>query len=73
MDRLILLRVGSYTSSYGLSPRHSTEQVLLSSFFSGGFITAIVVNSPEGKLAKRTSVQWGGIEIWKPELLQIPN
>jgi predicted CDP-diglyceride synthetase/phosphatidate cytidylyltransferase len=27
------------------------------SFLSGGFITAIVVNSPERKLAKRTSVQ----------------
>ena len=26
------------------------------SFFSGGFITAIVVNPPERKLAKRTSV-----------------
>ena len=29
------------------------------SFLSGGFITAIVVNPPERKLAKRTSVQWG--------------
>ena len=29
------------------------------SFLSGGFITAIVVNPPEKKLAKRTSVQWG--------------
>ena len=28
------------------------------SFFSGGFITAIVVNPPERKLAKRTSVRW---------------
>ena len=28
------------------------------SFFSGGFITAIVVNPPERKLAKRTSVHW---------------
>ena len=27
------------------------------SLLSGGFITAIVVNPPEGKLAKRTSVQ----------------
>ena len=27
------------------------------SFFSGGFITAIVVNPPERKLAKRPSVQ----------------
>jgi hypothetical protein len=30
------------------------------SFLSGGFITAIVVNPPERKLAKRTSVQWSG-------------
>ena len=30
------------------------------SFLSGGFITAIVVNPPERKLAKRTSVQCAG-------------
>jgi hypothetical protein len=30
------------------------------SFFFGGFITAIVVNQPERKLAKRTTVQWFG-------------
>ena len=29
------------------------------SFLSGGFITAIVVNPPERKLAKRTSVKFG--------------
>ena len=28
------------------------------SFLFGGFITAIMVNPPERKLAKRTSVQW---------------
>ena len=28
------------------------------SFLSGGFISALVVNPPERKLAKRTSVQW---------------
>ena len=33
-----------------------------SSFFSGGFITAIVVNPPERKLAKRTSVHWDEIQ-----------
>ena len=37
---------------------HRTE-VHFSIFFSGGFITAIVVNPPERKLAKHTSVQWG--------------
>jgi hypothetical protein len=31
--------------------------VRFSSFFSGKFITAIAVNPPERKLAKRTSVQ----------------
>ena len=31
-------------------------EVHFASFFSGGFITAIVVNPPEKKLAKRTSV-----------------
>ena len=35
---------------------HCTE-VRFASLFSGGFITAIVVNPPERKLAKRTSVQ----------------
>ena len=33
-------------------------EVRFSSFFSGGFITAIVVNPPERKLAKHTSVQF---------------
>jgi hypothetical protein len=32
-------------------------EVRFASFFSGGFITAIVVIPPERKLAKRTSVQ----------------
>ena len=32
-------------------------EVHFSSFFSGGFITAIVVNTLEKKLAKRTSVK----------------
>ena len=32
----------------------------------GGFITAIVVNPPERKLAKRTSVQW--FKVIKPFL-----
>ena len=36
---------------------HCTE-VRFSSLLSGGFITAIVVNPPESKLAKCTSVQW---------------
>ena len=36
-------------------PSHFTN-VRFASFLSGGFITAIVVNSPERKLEKRTSV-----------------
>ena len=36
-------------------------EVRFASSFSGGFITAIVVNPPERKLAKCTSVQWGEI------------
>ena len=38
---------------------HCTE-VRFSSFFSGGFTTITVINPPERKLAKRTSVQWSG-------------
>ena len=34
----------------------SCTEVRYASFFSGGFITTIVVNPPERKLAKRTSV-----------------
>ena len=33
-------------------------EVRFASFLSGGFITAIVVNPPERKLVKRTSVQF---------------
>ena len=39
--------------------RQCTE-MRFASFLSGGFITAIVVNPPERKLAKRTSVQCAG-------------
>ena len=34
------------------------SELCFASFLSDGFITAIVVNSLERKLAKRTSVQW---------------
>ena len=33
-------------------------EVCFASFLSGGLTTVIVVNPPERKLAKRTSVQW---------------
>ena len=36
-------------------------EVCFASFLSGWFITAIVVNPPESKRAKRTSVQWCGL------------
>ena len=38
-----------------IKPDHCTE-VRFASFFSGGFITMAVINPPESKLAKRTSV-----------------
>ena len=44
-------------TSLTLTPNYCTE-VRFASFLSGRFITAIVVNPPERKLAKRTSVQW---------------
>ena len=54
-------------------------EVHFSSFFSGGFITAIIVNPPERKLAKRTSLQcwtigaiftFGRSRIFGPEKLR---
>ena len=33
-------------------------EVRFASFLSGGFITAIIVNPPESKLSKRTSLYW---------------
>ena len=35
-------------------------EVRFASFLSGGFIIVIVVNPPERKLAKHTSVEWHG-------------
>ena len=47
-------------------PRHCTE-VRFAGFFSGGFITAIVVNPPERKLAKRISVYCTGHVVQKAQ------
>jgi hypothetical protein len=47
--------VSAFLNVFGLT--HYTE-VCFVSFISSGFITAIVVNSPEKKLAKRTSVHF---------------
>ena len=48
--------------SYGHTELHrkiyQRTEVRFASFLPGGFITDIVVNPPESKLAKRTSVQW---------------
>ena len=41
----------------GIKSTQYTE-VRFASFFSGEFIAAIVINPPERKLAKRTSVQY---------------
>ena len=46
-----------YLSRWRLSNSMQCTKVRFDSFLSGGFITAIVVNSPEMKQAKRTSVQ----------------
>ena len=35
------------------------------SLLSGGFTAMAVINSPENKLANRTSVQWKGNLSWK--------
>ena len=37
---------------------YQCTQVRFASFLSGGFTTMAVINPPERKLAKRTSVQW---------------
>ena len=61
-----------------LSESRFTE-VRFTRFLSGGFITAIVVNPPERKLAKCTSVHWAVIrnssEIVKdlPKILPADN
>ena len=43
-------------------PVHCTE-VCFASLLSGGFITAIVVNPPETKLAKHISVHFSALEV----------
>ena len=46
-----------YLSRWRLSNSMQCTKVRFASFLSGGFITAIVVNPPEMKQAKRTSVR----------------
>ena len=42
----------------GLQTVPQCTEVRFASFLSGGFINVIVVNPPENKLTKLTSVQW---------------
>ena len=52
-----------YNYSKAKSATHCTE-VRFASFLSGGFTTMAVINPPERKLAKRTSVQWvAGLDL----------
>ena len=48
--------LGIYINKSSLIKLRHCPEVRFASFFSGGFITAIVVNLPERKLAKSTSV-----------------
>ena len=43
-----------------LESEHCTE-VRFASLLSGGFTAMAVINTPENKLEKRTSVQWLGV------------
>ena len=52
---IIILRIFTVRK---LSSSMQCTEVRFASFFSGGFITAIVVNPPERRLEKRTSVHW---------------
>ena len=47
-------------SNYTPQATHQCTEVRFASFLFGGFITAIVVNPPEKKLAKCTYVQCSG-------------
>ena len=53
---------------------HSAE-VRFASLLSDGFTTVAVINPPEKKLAKRTSVQWFGIKknltVWYVSLVYL--
>ena len=62
-DFKILLTV--FNQSYNCQTSHYTE-VRYVSFLSDGFITGIVVNPPERKLAKRTYVHYLG-RNWLPK------
>ena len=43
---------------------HTITKVRFASLFSGGFTTMAVINPPERKLTKSTSVQWGEITFY---------
>ena len=60
-----------YIVSYTLPNTHHCTlhtEVRFASFLSGGFTTMAVINQPEKKLAKCTSVYWfeeKGIDLWR--------
>ena len=54
---LRIFNIWQQNSGFGRTLGHYTE-VQFASFFSGGFITAIVVNPPERRLVKCTSVHY---------------
>ena len=56
-----------YLSRWRLSNSMQCTTVGFDSFLSGGFITAIIVKTPDWKLPKRTSVQWSTKTDWNNE------
>ena len=59
----MVLHVVPLESRYRKASSRPRTEVRFARFLSSGFITAIVVNPPEMKLAKRTSVDWSTIQF----------
>ena len=55
-DSVVFVKASSLLFKLALDIQ--SKEVRFSSFLSGGFTTMAVINPPESKLAKRTSVQW---------------
>ena len=60
--RFIYVRDSCWQRDHHKRRQHCTE-VRFASFLSGEFITAIVVNQPERKLVKRTSVHYSKMDL----------
>ena len=56
--QMIQVSLFSYVKNFCQSNDNNCTEVRFASFFSGGFITAIVGNPPKRRLVKRTSVNW---------------